>query len=471
MAQDPDRQALSEEDIAGTARYVSLGGAMAAVGGDVSAVNDNPAALGLFRRGELSISFDGAFQRVSSAATDEASYKLFVPQLSWVANFVNAESGGGLLRHSLMLQFHNVRNFQRALSAESTHASSITEVMADRTNGLGESKLATNDVWYDSGIGWLSAAGYLDSLILPDPSDSLLWNPAWPLAGGVDNTFYSVESGGVNRYSVSWGANFSDRLYFGLSLALQSISYAKTSYYKEKAATAGCNLDMTTRITASGIGVGGSVGLIYRPVNAFRMGLGLRSPVWSNLRVSNRTDMKAYGSTYSLASPVNSYSIRAWQQPFHVTAGMAAFFSSRGFLSFEYDYQHQIRTRSQNDGKLRSAIPDVHQLKAGLEVVAQPNLFIRAGYACRSSFLRQDIVYMPAYEDTRTDVETLNLRMAHYASVGIGWRTGSWFVDAAYQLRIQQAGLYAHPFQEDPFELSSLTHRIVLSLGWTPRRR
>lgn len=53
-----DTQRLSEQELTGTARYVGMGGAMTAIGGDPSAVKDNPAGLGLYRRMEVMISFD-----------------------------------------------------------------------------------------------------------------------------------------------------------------------------------------------------------------------------------------------------------------------------------------------------------------------------------------------------------------------------------------------------------------------------
>ena len=42
-----DYTRLSERTIIGTARYVGMSGAMTAIGGDPSAVTDNPAELGL----------------------------------------------------------------------------------------------------------------------------------------------------------------------------------------------------------------------------------------------------------------------------------------------------------------------------------------------------------------------------------------------------------------------------------------
>ena len=48
-----DALRLSQSELTGTARYMSLGGAMGALGGDASAMKDNPAALGVYRSTEI----------------------------------------------------------------------------------------------------------------------------------------------------------------------------------------------------------------------------------------------------------------------------------------------------------------------------------------------------------------------------------------------------------------------------------
>ena len=41
---------VAAEDLNGTARYVGMGGAMEALGADISTIGTNPAGIGLFRR-------------------------------------------------------------------------------------------------------------------------------------------------------------------------------------------------------------------------------------------------------------------------------------------------------------------------------------------------------------------------------------------------------------------------------------
>ena len=57
MAQDTYESAkLLGSDLNGTARYVGMGGAMEALGADISTISSNPAGVGLFRHSMISTS-------------------------------------------------------------------------------------------------------------------------------------------------------------------------------------------------------------------------------------------------------------------------------------------------------------------------------------------------------------------------------------------------------------------------------
>ena len=47
---------LVGNDLNGTARYVGMGGAMEALGADISTISSNPAGIGLFRHTQFSVS-------------------------------------------------------------------------------------------------------------------------------------------------------------------------------------------------------------------------------------------------------------------------------------------------------------------------------------------------------------------------------------------------------------------------------
>ena len=56
FAQDIYQMAsFSSEDLNGTSRYVGMGGAMSALGADMSTMGTNPAAIGLFRKSDAAL--------------------------------------------------------------------------------------------------------------------------------------------------------------------------------------------------------------------------------------------------------------------------------------------------------------------------------------------------------------------------------------------------------------------------------
>ena len=58
---------ISSSQIRGTARYVSMGGAFTSLGGDPSAIVQNPAGIGVYRSSEVSASMGGQWTANSSA--------------------------------------------------------------------------------------------------------------------------------------------------------------------------------------------------------------------------------------------------------------------------------------------------------------------------------------------------------------------------------------------------------------------
>lgn len=456
-AQDADRYAFASRDITGTARYVSMGGAFAALGGDVSAVADNPAALGVFRRGELSFTVDWQRARSCFDSIVETTDCFRVPQVSWVLSFGNVQRQSGMLFNNLIFQYQRLKTYNRTSYCQGWLPSSQTDLIAELTNGVAETALISgNNVWEDPSVGWLSVMGYDCGVIMPD-SD----------ASGVENKWYSVlseneqvlsalrimETGAVDAYTFAWGANVSNRFYLGLSLDVLTLSYTKKVGYAEQFALGG-GYDYVSTFDASGVGVNFGVGAIWRPVNWLRMGMAFRSPTWMTLRLDD------YVEYLDVMSPDYSLAIEHYQLPMQMAAGVAFQFSTKGLLSLEYDYRHQTG----------AFLSDEHTMKMGGEYVLNRHWFFHAGGAFRSSFGGNDFRFVYSRFDTRTDTEFRNPKYKCYAAIGAGFRNGKCLVDVAYQYTLEHVEAYAHALQVSPFRLNNATHRIVLSLGWTRRK-
>ena len=73
QAQDMyDVARLSTSDLQGTARYIGMGGAMGALGADLTAMNSNPAGLGIYRSNDVAATL-GVSMLNNGTAIDETS--------------------------------------------------------------------------------------------------------------------------------------------------------------------------------------------------------------------------------------------------------------------------------------------------------------------------------------------------------------------------------------------------------------
>ena len=59
MAQSAlDAYSISQNDLRGSARFMSMGGAFTALGGDISTLNQNPGGIGVYRSSDLAATLD-----------------------------------------------------------------------------------------------------------------------------------------------------------------------------------------------------------------------------------------------------------------------------------------------------------------------------------------------------------------------------------------------------------------------------
>lgn len=137
-----DALKVSQTDIMGTARYTGVAGAFGALGGDASAIKDNPAGLGVFRKSELTATADILIQNVNSGWNGSTGYddlfKYGFNNFSYVIALPTwrSESGyEGLMSSNFAFSYNKIKNFNRSLAIRSNAAaSSMTDYMAQFTN-------------------------------------------------------------------------------------------------------------------------------------------------------------------------------------------------------------------------------------------------------------------------------------------------------------------------------------------------
>ena len=125
---------VSAQDLNGTARYVGMGGAMEALGADISTISTNPAGIGLFRKSAVSTSFGIVSQQDGQDFAEGNKTNMSFDQIGFV---YSARSGMNSYLN-FGFTYHKSRNFDYILSAaDGLHNASQNKLTyAKQKNGL-----------------------------------------------------------------------------------------------------------------------------------------------------------------------------------------------------------------------------------------------------------------------------------------------------------------------------------------------
>ena len=272
------------------------------------------------------------------------------------------------------------------------------------------------------------------------------------------------ESGYVNEYTFDWSMNISDRWYFGLGLRVQSFMMtSEGDYYevfdKQNAEGQYYFNRSRTSLMFSGAGCSLATGLIYRPLSWLRLGFGMETPSVGNMTIGSsgifdaRTDSLRHGFDAPYKRPETS----AFHMPLRLSTSVAFQVQNYAMIALQYDYRHLIEK-----------VYDVHSLRAGIEIVPYPGVYLNAGYIFESPFKRNIPAYLIDPKLERQDTYFQYPRWQQYISGGVGYRGNYIIVQAAYQFRMNRFHLYAHQ-NAAPYDIAQDTHRIVLTLAWHGR--
>ena len=468
---------LIDNDLNGTARYVGMGGAMEALGADISVINSNPAGIGLFRRSSGSVSFglvsqDGAssfkYGNKTNASFDQAG-------------FVYSLRDGRRTFINFGFNYHKSKNFDYILNA------------ASALNGASQHKLSymkalANENNLDkTSSGWRGKFAYtsqLDNLyyntLMMTSSDGFFYNDA----SGYE--FGRAETGYIGEYDFNTSVNVNDRVYLGITIGIHDVHYTGHSLYNEALVnlnnqTAG-DITVNDERRITGTGYNASFGIILRPVDAspFRIGLSVSTPTWYDLKTSNYTylinNTKADGGSklqgdYPNYTTGGSYEFKRFTPwKFGVSLGHTVGNYLALGASYEYadysrldtrvndgydvDYWGDVYEHSSSDEPMnrhtRETLKAVSTLKIGAEAKVMPNLAVRAGYNYVSPMFKKE-----GYKDGNIDsygsnyssaTDYTNWEATNRYTVGVGYTLGKMSFDLAYQYA-QTNGKF-HPFAD-----------------------
>ncbi len=508
MAQSAvDAYNLSQSELRGTARFMSMGGAFTALGGDLSAVSLNPASLGVYRSSEIGATLDINFRNYKTDAVSESQTKAFCNNFGYVGV---TRLDGAMRTFAWGASYGRTASFDRITNGYVNPTSiSLSNYIASWTNGIAASDMEfikdKYNPYADSDINWLSILAYNTYMINPNNAAKDSYQGLFQNGTVGDAVYQARERGYIDEYNFSFGGNVSDIVSWGVNIGVTDLNYSRNVLYSEsmenaaiateagRLATGNAGFDLYNTQYINGNGWNLNFGLIIKPINEFRIGLSVKTPTWWHLQHSadGEVDYRytPAGSTRTMED--NEYTDIAQfdsrlNSPWRLNVGVAGVIGSQAIISLDYErtaypdmkvkYQTgYYGTEFESAEYVNQDISDYFQaanaLRLGMEYRVTPQFSLRAGYAWQGSNVKEaaangDMEILTAGTDPSY---TFN-KTSNQLSFGLGYRYKGWYIDGAYVYRTRSSEFHAFSdwdgFRAPSGKLDEKFSSIVLSTGF-----
>lgn len=231
-----DALRISREDLYGTARAMSMGGAFGALGGDQTGVSINPAGIAVYRSSEIAGTLNLSREGSSVGSYDANKSRFDLDNLGFVGYFPLRSDVVPLINFGF--SFSKLKSFDKNIDAVGSPASSMIDYIVDRSAGVNPSSLEFGDNLPDpfESQPWLSVLGF-NSYLIDDHydgvNDEYYYTPLNTRGELYGNEIKTRERGYIDNYDFTVGTTINNVLNLGLSLSIKDISYSVTSDYWE----------------------------------------------------------------------------------------------------------------------------------------------------------------------------------------------------------------------------------------------
>ena len=470
---------IAATDLNGTARYVGMGGAMEALGADISTISSNPAGIGLFRKGQVSASFGFVSQSGASPVVGGSTTNASFDQVGIVLSSRTGKESW----LNFGFNFHKSRNFDFILSVTDrlVNASQNKLTYAKAKNGL--LYKVNKDGSPDFNSPYVTG-NQLDDIY----SYNLNYDPSvntWYYADGLErnDAYYQYDrshEGYIGEYDFNISGNINNRVYLGLTVGIHDVHYKHYGEYTEynlQDAGGLFNMRVADERRIKGTGVSVKAGVIVRPIeeSPFRFGVYVSSPTFYKLTTSNFTELSDGTNHHNSREIIDSRQRTSYEFKLNtpwvfgfslghtigssVALGATVEYTDYGAMDTRYitgtyyNYWTDTYTKeSASDDVMnrhtKETLKGVATVKLGVEYKPVPELGLRMGYNYVSPMYKLEgfkdgtLNSDASYVSSATDYT--NWQATHRLTFGIGYSIGKFNIAAAYQFSTTSGEF--HPF-------------------------
>jgi hypothetical protein len=459
-----DALRYSQNIYQGTARFNGMSGAFTALGGDMSAITLNPAAVAVFRSTEISITpqlFINKSNTTFTASSSDLTSKIGLAQIG-IVSVLKTGSGSGLNNLSISYTYNRTNNFDKYSRIRGTLAnSSMADYWASSAYGtnkgnLGGDAYLAQDTWLIDTI-----SGYNDRYA---STFSYYGEDAEQYGQSIERIIDN--SGHQGEHTISFGANIADKLYIGAALGLGEISYTGHYEHSEYLTTGNIygfyNFTYVNHFDATGNGANFKFGIIFRPIESLRIGFAMHTPTVYNMDEtfysSITSEFDAGSREAGTGTATYSYKLRT---PGRINAGLAFQLGSSAILSADYEYLDYSTAKLKDGADGYNFNGENSDIKASLK--AANNLRFGAEYHLGSLYFRGGYSYYGSAFQTGTLNEN-----KHYSgySLGLGYRQKPFYIDFAFAgLMSKEQYLMYSDSRLNPAEIKSNYNTFSATIG------
>ena len=488
-------------DLDGTARYIGMGGAMCALGADISTMRTNPAGIGLYRSCDMMLSFGGnGITQKTTSHTNLQTHGSF-DNIGLV--IASKHSNEGILRfvnfgfnYQKIKDFNGKMNWSGNLNGLSQTAQMAWQVYQNQA--IGDAFFDQSDETYgfthhnyygDTSFGWLSLMGADGRLI-----DATAFNNGYFYPSQYGD-YAGEESGRIGEYDFNLSFNFVDQVYLGATLGITDAYYAYNSVYREDFEDGYYTFENWYKTKGTGYNL--RLGAIIRPIeeSSLRIGVAATTPTYYR----NMTDYNSAivsttlfgagvdenGNQTDVSYEMDTMSDDAWGgdcytkytnvTPGNLNVSLGYTLESGLALGAEWEYTDYRRTRLfEDDGRENTVINEhtkeyllgQHTFRVGLEKKFFDNFYTRLGYNYATGGFNSDAWKMIPINSVQTNTDYKNILNTNAFAGGIGFRGEVFYADLALTYSTRKADFYA--FENTELKATPLTRNVfkgVMTIG------
>lgn len=466
------------DNLDGTARFISMGGAFGALGGDLSSLKVNPAGSSVFLTNQASFSLGvNAYDNSTTFGNGFDSRRnndFDLNQAGVVFVFNNNRESAKITRLSFGITYNRKSTFENRFKAIGQNEETIGDHFLDYAQEVPLDLFTTRDNesptdLYDylgstAGLGfnnsrlqtaYLGYEAYLFDAVNNDPENTAYLSNV--SGDSFEHHYYSYERGLNGKVTFNGGIAIQDRFFFGLNLNSHFLDYRQTTTYDEFIAGPSeiNEINYDNYLDTKGSGFSFQVGGIAKLNDVWRVAISYESPTWYSISEETtqflRTDSKEFGDAVVEPNITNVYPDYNLRTPGQLNAGIAAILGGHGLISFDYSYKDYSNIAFTSDGfdpvnaDIGDHLQEVNTYRIGGE-------YRLKGFSFRAGFRYQDSPYK---DKTIGDLRGY--------SAGLGYNFGSFRLDFGYDLakRDYNRSLLHTGFEEQASIENSLSHYVL----------